>query len=162
MSSRGALKEKREVCTVMLVFALLLTACATPASTRAAAPVSARPLSPSVLCQRHDPMRDGDPEQIRARTKEGVSFVSAQLQQCYEQLLVRNIGAKGRVLFEMSVHADGSVSDSCVRSSEIEDGEAIECMLTALHSMKTAPGESEIDVVLPLNFQPEHQPGGGP
>jgi len=133
-----------------------LTACA--ASPPAPTAIRAQPLDPAILCRVHEVrIIEGDPQQVRSRTKEGISLISSALQDCYEHSLARNINTKGRVLFEMTIQADGAVRNLCVRSSQIQDNEAVQCMLTTLRALNTNQAALDVDVMLPLNFQPEQQ-----
>jgi hypothetical protein len=80
-----------------------------------------------------------------------------QMMPCYDQALVRNANARGRLTVRIRVGQRGSLCSAKVTHDEIGDDELATCARTAFEAEGVplpAPADGCIDVNVPLNFVP--------
>ena len=76
-----------------------------------------------------------------ARTEDGetaavpLSNLRARIQSCYERVSRRQPGLRGRMVLELTVEEDGSVSDASVSGDDL-DGSLNQCVLNAVRDLR--------------------------
>lgn len=98
-----------------------------------------------------------DRETIRASIREQQVAVRF----CYEQGLSRRPGLEGRVVIQLTVEADGSVTESGVVGSTLGDAAVELCVARALERVRcpSSTGRGPVVVTYPFMFMPGDDPG---
>lgn len=74
------------------------------------------------------------------------------LENCFQGAVERNAAAKGNLETRLVIESNGSVSSACVQETTMEDGQAVECMVDELRSIKFGRADGAVTIVHPISF----------
>lgn len=74
------------------------------------------------------------------------------LESCFQAAVERNAGAKGKLETRLVIESSGSVSSACVQETTMDDGQAVECMVDELRSIKFGRADGAVTIVHPIGF----------
>lgn len=77
-----------------------------------------------------------------------------RFQWCYGQALGRDPEARGNVTVRFAIQPSGSAEDACLMVAELEDGEAVQCVLYEFEVLEFEPQAEEVTVIYPIEFVP--------
>jgi hypothetical protein len=113
-----------------------------------------RPISESRFCGPRKPpsakQSERTPEAIQARVREHY----ASLQSCYQAALSRRLDAEGEVTTRFVIDRDGIVRGTCIEDADLNDDDAIGCMLDTFSAVRFGPAQGEVTVIYPIRYAP--------
>jgi hypothetical protein len=113
---------------------------------------AARPLDADLRCAELPDSANSTGRRNKDAINAKIRAHHSALEQCYEGALQRNSTARGRIVTRLVIAKDGAVSAACVQRATLEDGEAVECMVDELRSVRFGNADGIVTVVYPIGF----------
>ena len=112
-----------------------------------------RPINEGAYCAK--PTSD----KILVEDQRALSDRSSQFEDCYADLSLRVSKAAGKVEAEVTLAADGTVTEACItHATTLDDHEMAQCVLEELRTMKFNPPGKQATALMPLQFGLQREP----
>jgi hypothetical protein len=134
--------------TLLVLCFVLVPAC----SARGPGSGAARPFDADLRCTALPDSANSTGRRNKNTINDKIREHHSALEQCYEGALQRNSAARGRIVTRLVIAEDGAVSAACVQRATLEDGEAVECMLEELRSVRFGNADGTVTVLYPIGF----------